>query len=212
MAQCLKFRLEAASSREGGTASTELSSSSAAVAGSSSEETTKFISSSYSTNLREILPRSRYDLQPVVTLEYHHVASTENTGARVGAAPDMTADVLQGNLLDPFAAAAAAAVRIITIGCGGGGGSCGQLGVQDSIGRKHLQQILIAMIISTIRRRSAILSHVVRARVRTGTGRNGHRGAAAAASAATATGNRGRGLILLPLLHRRRRLPVVMVV
>lgn len=132
------------------------------------------------------------------------MAPTDNTGASVGAAP--AADVLQWNLLGLIA------VRISTIGGDGGGGS--QFGEQDSIGRKQLQQILTAaMIISTIRRRSAILSHVVRARIRTGTGRNGHRGAAAAASAATATGNRGRGLILLllPLLNRHRRLPVVMI-
>lgn len=131
------------------------------------------------------------------------MAPTDNTGASVGAAP--AADVLQWNLLWLIA------VRISTIG---GNGGSSQFGEQDSIGRKQLQQILTAaMIISTIRRGSAILSHVVRARVRTGTGRNGHRGAAAAASAATATGNRRRGLILLllPLLNRHRRLPVVMI-
>lgn len=132
------------------------------------------------------------------------MAPTDNTGASVGAAPvqattTTTADVLH-LLGDPCA------VRITT-------------GEQDiGLGRNQLQQIFTAMIISTIRRGTAILSHVVRARVRTGTGRNGHRSAAAAAAASAATGNRGRGLILLllllllPMLNRRRRLPVVMVV
>lgn len=53
----LEVRLEGAASR-GGTASTELPSSSAVAGSSDSEETIKFISSSYSTNLREILLRS----------------------------------------------------------------------------------------------------------------------------------------------------------
>lgn len=98
---------------------------------------------------------------------------TDDTGASVGAAPAAAArGVLERNFPD--------------LGCGG------QFGEQNSsIGRKpQPQQILTAIVaISTIRRRSAVLSHVVRARVRTGTRRHGHWGAAAAAAASAATGS-----------------------
>lgn len=95
------------------------------------------------------------------------MAPTDDTGASVGAAPAAARGVLERNFPD--------------LGC--------QFGEQNSsIGRKpQPQQILTAIVaISTIRRRSAVLSHVMRARVWTGTGRHGHRGAAAAAAAASA--------------------------
>lgn len=57
------------------------------------------------------------DLQPVVTLEHHHVAPTDDTGASVGAAPAAARGVLERNFPD--------------LGCGG------QFGEQNSsIGRK----------------------------------------------------------------------------